>query len=143
KYTERGGVTVSWGESRNNDPERWMLCVHDTGPGFGFAAEAVSTALQEGTAEMREVEALCGEGDGGQCPDDSTHGDPDHASPPGDHDLDPPGISAERGEGVGLSIVKRLCDLLDASLEIESTAAQGSTFRVIFPRRFQPNVLGK
>ena len=34
KYTQEGGVTMRWGDSRNNDPERWMLCVQDTGPGF-------------------------------------------------------------------------------------------------------------
>ena len=27
KYTPRGGVTVSWGDSRQNDAQRWMLCV--------------------------------------------------------------------------------------------------------------------
>ena len=34
KYTSRGGVTVSWGDSRQNDVHRWMVCVTDTGPGF-------------------------------------------------------------------------------------------------------------
>ena len=38
------------------------------------------------------------------------------------------------GEGIGLSIVKRLCELLDASLELETAAGAGTTFRVIFPR---------
>ncbi len=38
------------------------------------------------------------------------------------------------GEGIGLSIVKRLCELLDASLEIASSAKTGTTFRVVFPR---------
>jgi len=40
------------------------------------------------------------------------------------------------GEGIGLSIVKRLCELLDASIELQSAAGQGTTFRVIFPRRY-------
>jgi len=34
KYTVEGGVTMSWGDSRQNDAHRWMLCVEDTGPGF-------------------------------------------------------------------------------------------------------------
>jgi signal transduction histidine kinase len=42
------------------------------------------------------------------------------------------------GEGIGLSIVKRLCELLDASIEIQSADGQGTTFRVIFPRRYTP-----
>jgi len=36
-----------------------------------------------------------------------------------------------------LSIVKRLCELLDASLELESKAGEGTTFRVLFPRRYE------
>ena len=42
----------------------------------------------------------------------------------------------ERGEGIGLSIVKRLCELLDASLEMETSPGAGTTFRVIFPRQY-------
>ena len=55
----------------------------------------------------------------------------------------PPGgaIPAKRqhqptGEGIGLSIVKRLCELLDATLELTSSAQAGTTFRVVFPSRY-------
>ena len=41
----------------------------------------------------------------------------------------------EQGEGIGLSIVKRLAELLDATVEVESDAA-GTTFRVLLPRRY-------
>ena len=41
-----------------------------------------------------------------------------------------------RGEGIGLSIVKRLCELLDASIELQSAPGQGTTFRVVFPRSY-------
>jgi signal transduction histidine kinase len=40
------------------------------------------------------------------------------------------------GEGIGLAIVKRLCELLDASLELETAPGEGTTFRVIFPHRY-------
>lgn len=40
------------------------------------------------------------------------------------------------GEGIGLSIVKRLCELLDASIEIDSVRGSGTTFRVTFPRSY-------
>jgi sensor histidine kinase regulating citrate/malate metabolism len=40
------------------------------------------------------------------------------------------------GEGIGLSIVKRLCDWLDASLEVTSPAAGGTMFKVVFPKRY-------
>ncbi len=39
------------------------------------------------------------------------------------------------GEGIGLAIVRRLCGLLDASLDLHSTD-EGSTFRVVFPREY-------
>jgi hypothetical protein len=38
-----------------------------------------------------------------------------------------------RGEGIGLSIVKRLCELLDAAIELDTTPNVGTTFRVVFP----------
>jgi signal transduction histidine kinase len=48
-----------------------------------------------------------------------------------------PTASAEHpGEGVGLSIVKRLCDLLDASLELETEPGRGTTFAIVFPRHY-------
>jgi signal transduction histidine kinase len=40
------------------------------------------------------------------------------------------------GEGIGLSIVKRLCELLDASLELETGRGKGTVFRVVFPRQY-------
>ena len=43
---------------------------------------------------------------------------------------------AAAGEGIGLSIVKRLCELLDATLELETASGKGTTFRVVFPRRY-------
>ena len=44
--------------------------------------------------------------------------------------------SAQHGEGVGLAIVKRLCELLGASLELATKPRHGSTFRVILPCRY-------
>lgn len=44
-----------------------------------------------------------------------------------------------QGEGIGLSIVKRLCELLDAKLVIESKAGVGTTFRVFFPLHYKEN----
>lgn len=40
------------------------------------------------------------------------------------------------GEGIGLSIVKRLCELLDASIQLESKENLGSLFQVILPRTY-------
>lgn len=37
------------------------------------------------------------------------------------------------GEGIGLTIVKRLCELLDAGISLESELGKGTTFRVEIP----------
>jgi len=42
----------------------------------------------------------------------------------------------ESGEGIGLSIVKRLCELLDASIELKTAKGVGTSFRILFPRRY-------
>lgn len=41
------------------------------------------------------------------------------------------------GEGVGLSIVKRLCELLNARIETESNVGTGTTFKIIFPFHYK------
>jgi signal transduction histidine kinase len=128
KYTTDGGVTVSWGDSRDNDRERWMLCVRDTGPGFHAGPGApLAAALREATKDSRELDAKTG-----------VH-DPARAAIGGPIDApDPRPVRQERGEGVGLSIVKRLCELLDASIELESSPDDGTMFRVAFPRHYKP-----
>jgi len=40
---------------------------------------------------------------------------------------------AYTGEGIGLAIVKRLCDLLHAGIHLDSHPGEGSTFTVVFP----------
>ena len=116
QYTKRGGVTVSWALG---DGRRWYLCIEDTGPG-----------MEEGTAAplLSELKAIT-------AGDDSVPGDDDSAP-----DADATGAAGSQmtqsehpGEGIGLSIVKQLCELLDASLEFESERGKGSVFRVIFP----------
>jgi signal transduction histidine kinase len=120
KYTKKGGVTISWGDSRDNDPKRWMLCVQDTGPGYHAGPGApLIEALKEATDDAEQSRA------GSQGPATAPEAPPD-----------PRPVHQESGEGIGLSIVKRLCELLDACLEVESKVGVGTTFRVIFPRQY-------
>lgn len=127
--TRAGGVTVAWGDSRDNDPRHWMLVVADTGPGLDEgAAKLLKSALRQATDDAREVE----DGTGGAL-----------ASPPAAEAAGPatqrePEDNGMRREGIGLSIVKRLCELLDASLELETRPGRGTVFRVLFPRRYGP-----
>jgi len=130
KYTDQGGVTVSWGDSRRNDPERWMLCVQDTGPGFHAGPGAqLAGALEEATEEAHKVD------DRGRAGDTAQSTAEDVVRPPM-ASFDPRPVHQEVGEGIGLSIVKRLCELLDAALEVESEPGKGTTFRVVLPRRY-------
>lgn len=40
------------------------------------------------------------------------------------------------GEGIGRSIVKRLCEVLGATLELETAPGHGTTIRIVFPLRY-------
>lgn len=125
KYTESGGVIVSWGEEKEN----WWLMVKDTGPGMLTGSGAsMADGLQEATASAKESDEKSA----------ASKGEASHVLPPPEATATPTTTSQHPpGEGIGLSIVKRLCELLDASLEIASSAEAGTTFRVVFPRRYR------
>ncbi len=130
-YTRTGGVKVSWAKAGPSDPERWVLQVEDTGPGLapGQAPDVVQ-ALQTATEHAREVArgARAGEvvhvaEDGGGVPEPRPWDGHEEGAPP------------SPGEGIGLSIVKRLCELLDATLQVES-GCEGTRFRILLPLRY-------
>lgn len=128
KYTGRGGVTVEWRDARAADPERWLLSVCDTGPGYHAGPGApIAAALEEATQESKGIDA------GGETAPGVVH---DQQSAPAAARRDDRPVHQERGEGIGLSIVKRLCDLLDATIEVESTPGVGTVFRVLVPRSY-------
>ncbi len=132
KYTPSGGVTVTWGDSRQNDAHRWMLCVEDTGPGFHAGPGApMAGALGDATEEARQVEKTARTGIKGTAT--AAEAAASDAAP-----VDDRPVHQERGEGIGLSIVKRLCELLGATMEMDSTAGVGTSLRIIFPRRYDP-----
>ena len=118
KFTQTGGITVTWGESDAEDCKHWVLSIADTGPGFSSesgrpmatALSTTSTSLAREPTPARQSPA---------------------ASP-----LHPKVIDGGAGEGLGLSIVKRLCEILDATLERNSAPDQGTTFRILFPKSY-------
>jgi signal transduction histidine kinase len=128
KYTVQGGVTVSVGIEEDN----WWLMVKDTGPGMlaGPGAPMV-VGLKEATASARESDEKAAASTG-EISRVLT------SAPAGATAMRP--LHQQTGEGVGLSIVKRLCELLDASLEMASSAERGTTFRVVLPRSYQGQV---
>ncbi len=126
-YTDRGGVRVTWEAIDTIDARRWLLCVKDTGPGFDDgAATPVAAALKEGTDDLNTVERA-GEQVGMAAPEIQPARTLDRESTSRPH---------KAGEGIGLSIVKRICELLDATLELQTSPGQGTTFRVNFPRSY-------
>jgi signal transduction histidine kinase len=136
KVTEHGGVRLLWEERTVPGVQQWMLCVQDTGPGFQrhSAAAPLEEALREATAEAHEVEARAeSSGDAGTGSDPA----PTLKSQSNSSNANSAGTA---GEGIGLSIVKRLCELLDATLELETAPGAGTTFRVVLPRTYSATV---
>ena len=127
KYTVEGGVTVSWGA----DKESWWVTVQDTGPGLEVAAtETLADGMKEATASAREADVENAATSGAvpqvlpEAPEKGEGGPVRRQAQPA-------------GEGIGLSIVKRLCELLDASVELATSPGTGTTFRVVFPLRYR------
>jgi signal transduction histidine kinase len=125
KYTHKGGITVTWGDSRADDPKRWVLDVMDTGAGFHTdSGQPLAAALdkhesvpsQATTSAEREAASVL--------------------SNPSVAGTETRSVRGEPGEGIGLSIVKRLCEMLDATIEMESVAEVGTSFRIFFPRHY-------
>lgn len=128
--TEEGGVRVTWQIDDNPAASHWIVCVQDTGPGFdAVQAAPLEQVLKQATVASQAVEMRAG-----------LSGEMDAASNPA------PTLAAKSqsstahhiaGEGIGLSIVKRLCELLDVSIELQTSAGSGTTFRLIFPSQYQ------
>jgi signal transduction histidine kinase len=124
QYTKHGGIKVTW-ETSGLAGERWMLCVQDSGPGLGTPETTpLSVALDTATRDGQNTESPPdpgGEVKPGPAPTLASRAT---------HESERP------GEGIGLAIVKRLCELLDAALELQTEPGQGSTFRVTFPSHY-------
>ncbi len=124
-YTETGGVKVLWAVDETAGVDRWSLCVQDTGPGFD---DGSMTPMAYALKDATDLEASAG--DAGAEETQAERAPTMRSKSDGRPD---PSV---HGEGIGLSIVKRLCELLDASLELQTAPGCGTTFRVTFPARY-------
>lgn len=129
KATKRGGIVVRWALGSKTNGQHWTLCIQDTGP--GFALQAVSRlrhALKRATEGAHDKEA------------DAAAGRSKAAAPPRAGVLhaasDSSSATLPSGEGIGLSIVKRLCEVLRATIELETAPDEGTTIRITFPVRY-------
>jgi signal transduction histidine kinase len=126
KYTERGGISVSWGLDRSRDTDRWMFSVQDTGAGM---TEAHDVRIAQELLDATDIANV--------ARDASSDRRREMGAAPTVASQSPyPPSDVQHGEGVGLSIVKRLCELLEASLELATKPGHGSTFRVILPCKY-------
>lgn len=127
--TKHGGVVVRWSAGKEKSATQWLLSIGDTGPGFALqSAGPLRHALKRATDAAREAEA--GAADRSDKPTERK-----------DSDVLTAGSGSESatlpsGEGIGLSIVKRLCELLGATLELETAPGRGTTIRILFPVRY-------
>ena len=143
KYTPQGGVSVSWGPHAEGDSAaRWFIRVADTGPGLRVTNTASLTRdLEQATHQSQQLASAHRLGD-------VAHAEGRLYAPPTGNSQaaeaanettasSNSGRAVQReGEGIGLSIVKRLCGLLDATLEFDSQAGQGTTFVILLPRQY-------
>lgn len=130
RVTERGGLRVRWGTDTREGAQHWILSIEDTGPGFDRrSAGSFAEDLKEAT---RDVHDLRGDDrDGTELHANQPQPESGGSTPPQSASKTPP-----QGEGIGLSIVKRLCEVLRACLELDSIAGKGSVFRIAFPLRY-------
>jgi signal transduction histidine kinase len=127
KYTQQGGITVKWGDSDRNDAKRWELCVIDTGPGFHTSSgQPLANALEKADASSSPSGSVKEAGAAGGTT--STVSKAEFVRRDTSRE--------EAGEGIGLSIVKRLCEMLDATIELKSEPNVGTSVRILFPRHY-------
>ena len=123
KYTSNGFISISW--ALENEV-RWIVSVQDSGPGLPATLAGVFGDQLKPTVEATSVLSV------------------DAAEPvsvlPTNVPIIPPieqlselSHKTKQGEGIGLQIVKRLCELLSANLEIESITGRGTLFRIRLP----------
>ncbi|WP_461147140.1 sensor histidine kinase [Spirosoma pulveris] len=126
QYTPSGFISVSW--TMEND-FRWIFSVQDSGPGITGNLTSLLTKQLKPNVETVSV----------MSPEQS---DPVSVVPNDEHTIPEGPVLAQKAagsthrEGVSLQIVKRLCELLDANLEMETEEGRGTLFRIRFPIQY-------
>ena len=101
KYTERGGVLLSW-RLRSGGAPHWLVEVRDTGCGIARAEQA---RVFDEFYQVANVQR-----------------------------------DRQRGLGLGLSIVRRLCAILGAPLQLRSVTGRGTCLSLRVPATDEPPV---
>jgi signal transduction histidine kinase len=113
-HTDTGFVSVSWS---SEDTYRWIISIQDSGPGLPQQSAGSLAQVLSPTPDSSAAFGI--------------------ANPQADaweeEVIQASKAYSSRGEGIGLSIVKRLCELLGANLEIETKTGGGTLFRIRLP----------
>ncbi|SOD90490.1 sensor histidine kinase [Spirosoma fluviale] len=117
KYTHKGSVSVSW--SAENET-RWLVSVQDTGPGLSSGPVGLLATQLKPLSEPTSI----------QQPD-GPKSYPSSEVPDTQFKQKNNGQSSD-SEGIGLFVVKRLCEFLKASMDIETTVGHGTLIRIRF-----------
>ena len=128
KATEQGGVVVRWAGDTGQPPRQWTLSVSDSGRGAdtgsaGPLRRALKSATQTAQPPNRRTTS-----------EPSAPANSSYADLPRADDAAP--VARPSGEGIGLSIVKRLCEVLGATMELETAPERGTTVRIILPLHY-------
>jgi signal transduction histidine kinase len=117
KYTQMGWISVS---VAFYDESHWTLSVQDSGPGLtSQALVQLANKLDPSAESSATLQPF--------LPERQTR----IPAPP----LTTESKAQPDGEGIGLMIVKRLCELLHASMDVETQPGKGSLFRIKLLRR--------
>lgn len=117
-YTPKGYISVSWSEENTS---RWIVSVQDSGGGLPAGPATLLAAQLKPLTDSGEV---------------YPHHPEPQSTPSGPASSAPPS-TAPVGEGLGLHIVKRLCEVLNASMDVEIKPGEGTLFRIRFRKHHQ------
>lgn len=117
KYTQKGSVSISW--SAENET-RWLVSVQDTGPGLSTGPVGLLAAQLKPLSEPTSI----------QQPDGPSSY-PSSEVPDTQFKQESSSQSSD-SEGIGLFVVKRLCEFLKATMDIETTIGHGTLIRIRF-----------
>lgn len=119
-YTPKGYISVSWSEENTS---RWIVSVQDSGGGLPAGPATLLAAQLRPMADSAELYP-------------PPHHNEPQSTPSGPSSAAP--LSTEHvGEGLGLHIVKRLCEVLNANMDVEIKPGEGTLFRIRFRQHHQ------
>lgn len=117
-YTTSGWVYVSWALENES---RWIISVQDSGPGLTAGPAALLADQLKPLAELTSSHQAEGPKDYPSQDVPTTRSNKDKPAPP-----------EQKGEGLGLFIVKKFCELLKGSMDIETAPGKGTLIRLRF-----------